>query len=1120
MDMVATNSASKRRASEPEASEALAIISSANNQQNRVPTPLPYLPSDYRPSPDSPRHLIATQHPLTLDANQNHHQNKRHRSRSIGYPLAIENSATSGYGSGSASSSSSTANNALWSNREHFELVPYREWTVIARNNQKGQLVLYNQDSQSVSVQHYLPDQLTNIDPSVPIQMKSGQENYCPYCHQSMHNAAASSKSKRDEPDFMDHNYFRLLASSQTNTASNSPAQSRSGTFSTDAERLPNINVQNLNANAFNQGYYSKFFVEINKLGKGFRGSVFLCEHMLDGVKLGKYAVKKVAIGNNHPWLVRMLREVHLLERLRHPNIVSYKHSWLEYNRLTPFGPKVPCLFILMECANGGNLEEYFEPVSKPRKDSEDTASTQSQQKRRMSLKELKRERIRKQYQAQEYFEKEQDTTAPMTLVSRRLLTITEIWSLFLDIVQGLAHLHQQNIVHRDLKPPNLLLQYDERNRHSHQGIPRVLISDFGECEDLDETRIDDNRTGATGTLEFMAPEHVRLDPRGRNTVDYSPKADMWSLGMVLYFLCYSRLPYSVIDDVEILRTEILSFKNVQFPASRFDIYQNDTTLYADALNNPKLTSDIPNELKILIRMLLSNDPLKRPSCNEILSKLRSIRWDENSSIFQDIPAEWNAASTNNATSSASTSGNPTATTMKSPSPLNNTFAINTDNLVLNSTQEESYAHRSSAKHRHSSSSIPDERGSVSAGDNALRKRQRLLSKEESSKDTIMRESDEEDGEKAEEHVDASRLLLGSPDLEQLQHRWLADYHSIQIIKMVTVVLKIASCSYSCSPYSAKPSTLYPVVIFALLDFWSESNSPSFLLMAIHASATADFISGNFGGMSQVIVGQPLDTIKVRLQLDQGRFKGAWDCTIQTVKKEGFLALYKGMASPLIGIGAVNALLFTANSSIKSRLQSHPDQLLSLDKIAVAGAGAGVVNSILASPVELLKIKMQAQFGSKSVDGKRYFTGPIDCAKYLIQRDGIAHGLFRGLWATIAREIPAYAGFYSGFEFTKRYLTQGQEADVLQLMMSGAMGGVSYWVCSYPLDVVKSVVQNQAEPPKGLYITHVLKQIYKRDGLGGLFRGFTPTVLRSVPAAGATFTAYELSMRAFQANGW
>lgn len=213
-------------------------------------------------------------------------------------------------------------------------------------------------------------------------------------------------------------------------------------------------------------------------MGKGFRGSVFLCEHMLDGVKLGKYAIKKVAIGNNHPWLVRMLREVHLLERLRHPNIVTYKHSWLEYNRLTPFGPEVPCLFILMECANGGNLEEYFEPHIKQdnKTNGKEAADGGGEagggtKQRKLSRQELKRERIRKQYQEQQSFEQEHDVSSPTLNIDKRLLTMTEIWSLFLDIVQGLAHLHQQNIVHRDLKPPNLLLQYDIRNRHHHKGM-------------------------------------------------------------------------------------------------------------------------------------------------------------------------------------------------------------------------------------------------------------------------------------------------------------------------------------------------------------------------------------------------------------------------------------------------------------------------------------------------------------------------------------------------------------------------------------------------------------------------------------------------------------------------
>jgi serine/threonine protein kinase len=116
-----------------------------------------------------------------------------------------------------------------------------------------------------------------------------------------------------------------------------------------------------LSASAFNQGYYERFFIETRKLGRGLRGSVFLVKHVLDSVYLGDYAVKSIPIGVSHKWLVRQLQEVHLLEKLRHPNIINYKHAWIENKQLTVFGPSVPCLFILMELANGGSLEEYIQ---------------------------------------------------------------------------------------------------------------------------------------------------------------------------------------------------------------------------------------------------------------------------------------------------------------------------------------------------------------------------------------------------------------------------------------------------------------------------------------------------------------------------------------------------------------------------------------------------------------------------------------------------------------------------------------------------------------------------------------------------------------------------------------
>ncbi|KAJ2737638.1 putative serine/threonine-protein kinase iks1, partial [Coemansia sp. BCRC 34301] len=229
-------------------------------------------------------------------------------------------------------------------------------------------------------------------------------------------------------------------------------------------------------ASSFNQGYYERFFSEQKKLGKGLRGSVFSCQHILDSVYLGQYAVKKVAVGNNHQWLKRMLREVKLLESLRHPNVIEYKHSWLEMHRFTNFGPSVPCLFILMEYANGGNLQEYIEP--KPLSPSSLLDSGDLS----ISIKQRILQMRRQTHQA-----KGISTPASNGIDSgiarsgRRVLNIDQIWSFFSDICSGLAHLHQLQIIHRDLKHMNLLLHWkDLAHRDTSGEVPRILLTDFG----------------------------------------------------------------------------------------------------------------------------------------------------------------------------------------------------------------------------------------------------------------------------------------------------------------------------------------------------------------------------------------------------------------------------------------------------------------------------------------------------------------------------------------------------------------------------------------------------------------------------------------------------------------
>ncbi|KZT69708.1 mitochondrial carrier [Daedalea quercina L-15889] len=272
---------------------------------------------------------------------------------------------------------------------------------------------------------------------------------------------------------------------------------------------------------------------------------------------------------------------------------------------------------------------------------------------------------------------------------------------------------------------------------------------------------------------------------------------------------------------------------------------------------------------------------------------------------------------------------------------------------------------------------------------------------------------------------------------------------------------------------------------------------------------TNELLAGSFGGAAQVLVGQPLDTIKTRAQIaPRGMFKGPMDILVQTVRKEGFFALYKGMASPLVGIAGVNSLLFAAYGVSKRIISPFPQ--LSLKEIAAAGALAGVANAILASPVEMFKVRMQGQYG---MPGDKRLRAVMN---EMWREWGFRKGVMRGYWVTVAREVPAYAGFYTAFEFSKRKFVQryGDQIPVWALLASGSTGGIAYWLACYPLDVVKSRIQLRDTPPTGTpvqYIARELKAIVTESGWIGLFRGLSPSLLRSIPAAASTFAAFELT---------
>jgi serine/threonine protein kinase len=116
-------------------------------------------------------------------------------------------------------------------------------------------------------------------------------------------------------------------------------------------------------------------------------------------------------------------------------------------------------------------------------------------------------------------------------------LEVKEILRIGLQMAEGLAAAHKQGLVHRDIKPANILLE---------NGIERVKITDFGLARAVDDASLTQSGVVA-GTPMFMAPEQAlgeRLDHR----------ADLFSLGSVLYLMCTGRPPFRANSTLAVLK--------------------------------------------------------------------------------------------------------------------------------------------------------------------------------------------------------------------------------------------------------------------------------------------------------------------------------------------------------------------------------------------------------------------------------------------------------------------------------------------------------------------------------------------------------------------------------------
>ncbi|KAI0945315.1 hypothetical protein AcW1_001562 [Taiwanofungus camphoratus] len=541
-----------------------------------------------------------------------------------------------------------------------------QEWQPILHVS--NQVVLYNPTSHALSVR------IRSRSPS-PSLTRRHVVGRCPYCNRFLPTDLHGEHEVDDDTDgeFLHDghgiprsratNYFQLLE------IANETA-SRPATPSTSTSRASrNIGGSASNASAGSgafradnmaEGYFKAFFKEEGKLGMGANGSVFLCQHLLDGNPLGHFAVKKIAVGQSHSYLLDILREVRLLERLHHPNIVTYHHAWLETCQFSSFGPKVPTLHVLMQWAEGGSLDDLIDTrlgrrvstqlphlqaskptmspsnsvSASPQSDALDTPApaAYSRTARIRAFRALQRappgerERLRRELGLGGVIGDGASARGPADWKAVHLLSAEEVRGLFGDVVSGLAFLHNKSILHLDLKPGNVLLTWDEGRL-----IPRAMLSDFGTSQDMLKSR---TRSGNTGTLEYSSPESLPSPTTGQlRQVD--SKADMWSVGMILHKLLFFRLPYRHASDG--------TANERKDEPEAADVLEKEVLTYSGFKSSPVMVTafesrHLPRAYLVLLEGLLNITPSTRPSCERVLSAIREGKLDPLSPDSSDAP--------------------------------------------------------------------------------------------------------------------------------------------------------------------------------------------------------------------------------------------------------------------------------------------------------------------------------------------------------------------------------------------------------------------------------------------------------------------------------------------------
>ncbi|OQR87465.1 Mitochondrial Carrier (MC) Family [Achlya hypogyna] len=192
---------------------------------------------------------------------------------------------------------------------------------------------------------------------------------------------------------------------------------------------------------------------------------------------------------------------------------------------------------------------------------------------------------------------------------------------------------------------------------------------------------------------------------------------------------------------------------------------------------------------------------------------------------------------------------------------------------------------------------------------------------------------------------------------------------------------------------------------------------------------------------------------------------------------------------------------------------SESSSLFSKDtKYLFAGGVAGCASRTAVAPLERLKILYQVQDVLKTGAEPKAYGSMTQSLRKILAEEGW-RGMFKGNGANCVRVFPYAAIQFAMFEKLKPvFMNPGaKDLTALQKLWAGAIAGVASVVVTYPLDFIRARITVPDSMTKQQYngIWHALRVTVRNEGIQGLYRGMSPTVVGIAPYVGLNFMVFE-----------